>query len=79
MRRWEWRGELWTRNGTVKICGLIFSSSLFFFFCMTENSEASTKLPSQESAVAKMQGLFLRLGRNPASQKVPGIIYNLTR
>lgn len=51
----------------------------FFFFCMTENSEASTKLPSQESAVAKMQGLFLRLGRNPASQKVPGIIYNLTR
>ena len=46
---------------------------------MTENSGASTKLPSQESAVAKMQSLFLRFGRNPASQTVPGVIYNLTR
>ena len=50
-----------------------------FFFGMTENSGASTKLPSQESAVAKMQSLFLRLGRNPASQTVSGVIYNLTR
>ena len=71
-----WRGELWTRHKTVKICGLIFSSTLFF--SMTENSEASTKLLSQESAVAKMQGLFLKLGRNPASQTVPETIYNLT-
>ena len=38
-----------------------FSFFFFFFLCMTENSEASTTLLSQESAMAKMRSLFLGL------------------
>lgn len=71
-----------TQNCKDMWANTFFSTS----FCMTDLNDRIlkpiTKLLYEdigESAMAKTQRLFLRLGRNPASLPVPKTIYNLTQ